>query len=66
VPAEQRPTQRHAEVDLLKPGQRCGEGCGEGAAVMIDGLYTYCWPCLARLVRLGTVFEAAMAEARDA
>lgn len=52
-------------IALLNPGQHCGEGCGNAAAVQIDDLYTYCWPCLGRLARLGTIFEAALAEAKD-
>lgn len=53
------------QIDELQPGVACGEGCDRDAAVRIDGIYTYCWPCVYRLVRLGTVFEAAMSEARD-
>lgn len=52
------------EIVLVQPGLECGEVCTRTAAVeLVDGGFLYCWACLARIVRVGIVFEAAMAEA---
>lgn len=52
------------EIVLVQPGLECGEVCVQPAAVeLVDGGFLYCWECLARIVRVGIVFEAAMAEA---
>lgn len=61
--AEQHLQESASGIALLDTG-RCGEVCSNEAAVMIDDLYVYCWPCLARLVRLGAIFDGAMAEAK--
>lgn len=57
-------SERPEGIEVLPPGQECGEVCPRPAAVELDGSYVYCWHCLARLVRLGVVFEASIAQAR--